>query len=212
MPKSASIASPFLEQDVLRLDVAMHELLAVRVVERARHLLRDRERLLDAELVLAIQLVAQRLAAHERQHVVEEAVRLARIDQREDVRMIEPRRDLDLGEEALGAEHRAELGAEDLEGDLAIELAIAGEVDDGHAAGAELALDDVAVVECGCDEDGGGVAHAGECGGRVAGGEGCVRSSRPRVPSGDVAYCRMTVSLTPLDLHLDQYLAPVQTG
>ena len=41
----------FLDQDVLRLDVAVHEPLAVRVVERARHLLRDRERLLDAELV-----------------------------------------------------------------------------------------------------------------------------------------------------------------
>ena len=65
----------FLEEDVLRLDVAVDEPLAVRVVERARDLLRDRERFLDAELVLAIQLVAQRLAAHERQHVVEEAVR-----------------------------------------------------------------------------------------------------------------------------------------
>src|SRR5215204_7104655 len=72
--------------------------------------------------------------------------------------MIEPRRDLDLGEEPLGAE----LGAEDLERDLAIQLAVAGEVDDGHPTGAELALDDVPVVECSRDQSGGIVAHGDE--------------------------------------------------
>ena len=55
--------------------------------------------------------------------------------------MIEPRGDLDLGEESLGAEHRAELRTEHLECDLAIELAIAGEIDDGHAARADLTLE-----------------------------------------------------------------------
>ena len=75
--------------------------------------------------------------------------------------MIEPRRDLDLGEEPLGAEHGAQLRAEDLEGDFAIELAIAGEVDDGHAARAEFALDDVAIVERGKHHR--GVRHSGKC-------------------------------------------------
>ena len=72
--------------------------------------------------------------------------------------MIEPRRDLDLGEESLRSEHGAELGAQHLEGDLAIELLVACEIDDGHAAGADLALDDVAVTERGGDV--GGVGHA----------------------------------------------------
>ena len=54
---------------------------------------------------------------------------------------------LDLAEEALGAEDGRELGAEDLEGDLAVVLQVVGAVDGGHAAAAELALDRVAVGE-----------------------------------------------------------------
>ena len=137
----------FLKQDVLRLDVAVHQSLSVRVVERARDLLGDRERLVEAELVLALQLLPQRFAANVRQHVVEHAVRVARVDERENVRMVEPRRDLDLGEEPLGAEDRAELGAQDLERDVTIELAVVGEVDDGHPARPELAFDRVPLAE-----------------------------------------------------------------
>ena len=40
-----------------------------------------------------------------------------------------------------------ELGVEDLDGDLAAVLQVLGEVDGGHAALAELALDAVAVAE-----------------------------------------------------------------
>ena len=54
---------------------------------------------------------------------------------------------LDLAEEALGAEDGRELGAEDLEGDLAVVLQVVGQVDGGHAAAAELALDRVPVGE-----------------------------------------------------------------
>ena len=137
----------FLKQDVLRLDVAVHQPLSVRVVERARDLLGDRERLVEAELVLALQLVPQRLAADVRKHVVQHAVRVARVDERQNVRMIEPRRDLDLGEEPFGAEHRPEFGAQDFERDVTIELAVVSEVDDGHSACPELALDRVALAE-----------------------------------------------------------------
>ena len=46
-----------------------------------------------------------------------------------------------------GPRHGGELGPEDLERDRAIVLEVAGEVDRGHAAAAELALDRVAVAK-----------------------------------------------------------------
>ena len=59
--------------------------------------------------------------------------------------MVEPGGDLDLGQEALGAEDHAQLGAEDLEGHLAVMLHVVGQVDGGHAALAHLPLEPVAV-------------------------------------------------------------------
>ena len=55
--------------------------------------------------------------------------------------------ELDLAQEPLGAQRARELGVEHLEGHRAVVLEIAGEVDGGHAAAAELALDAVAVTE-----------------------------------------------------------------
>ena len=65
---------------------------------------------------------------------------------------------LDLGEEALGADHRRELRAQHLERDLAGVLEVVGEVDGGHAAGAEFREDLVAVGERGAEAVG-GVGH-----------------------------------------------------
>ena len=63
--------------------------------------------------------------------------------------MLELGRGLDLGEEAFAAEHGAEFGPEDLEGDGAIVLDVVGEIDRRHAAGTELTLQAVAVGEGG---------------------------------------------------------------
>jgi hypothetical protein len=71
-----------LEQDVLGLDVAVNDPALVREVERAGHAAGDLDRILDAELLLAIQAVAQRLALDERHHVIEEGVGFARVVQR----------------------------------------------------------------------------------------------------------------------------------
>ena len=99
------------QQDVLRLDVALHDPPAVRVVERAGDLGGDAHRVGNRELLLAVQPVAQRLALHVRHHIEEEAVGLARVVQRKDMRMLQIRRDLDLGEKPVGADHRCQFGA-----------------------------------------------------------------------------------------------------
>jgi hypothetical protein len=66
--------------------------------------------------------------------------------------MLEVGGGLDLLEEPLGADDRGELGAKHLDGDLAIVPLVVGQVDRGHAAGAELPLDRVAIGEGGLED------------------------------------------------------------
>ena len=63
------------------------------------------------------------------------------------MRMLQPRRGGDLAAEAVGAQRGGEGGTEELEGDGAVVLEVAREIDGGHAAAAELALEDVAGAE-----------------------------------------------------------------
>ncbi len=58
--------------------------------------------------------------------------------------MIEPCRDPDLPQEALGAEGRRQRRAQNFHGDLALVPQIAGTVDGGHTAAPDLALDLIA--------------------------------------------------------------------
>ena len=59
--------------------------------------------------------------------------------------MLQPGGELDLAQEALRAERGGELGVEHLERDRAVVLEVVGEIDGGHAAAAELALERVTV-------------------------------------------------------------------
>ena len=76
------------EQDVLGLDVAVDDALLVGVPERVGDLAGDPDGVVDRQLRLPVEPVAQRLALDERHDVVEEAVGLARVVQRQDVRVL----------------------------------------------------------------------------------------------------------------------------
>ena len=65
--------------------------------------------------------------------------------------MLEVGRQLDLGQEPLGADHGRQLGAEDLHGHRPVVADVLGEVDGGHAAGAGFAVETVAVREGGLE-------------------------------------------------------------
>jgi hypothetical protein len=62
---------PIVQQNVLGLDVAVDNAVSVRVVERVGNLARDPYRFVDAELRLAVQLLADRLALDVGHHVIQ---------------------------------------------------------------------------------------------------------------------------------------------
>src|ERR1019366_8213888 len=104
-----------------------------------------------AELRLAVQLVAERLALDEGHDVEQEAVGRARVEERENVRVLQGRGGLDLHYKALGAKHRRQLRLQHLERDVAIVLQVVREVHRRHPAGAEFALDGVAAGKRGIE-------------------------------------------------------------
>jgi hypothetical protein len=126
----------------------VHDTRPVRNVERVGHLARDPQRVADGELSLAGESRAQRLARCKRRDVIQQLARLSRVEQRDDVRMRELRRDPNLAQETLGAEHRAELRVEHLDCDVAPVANVARKVDTSHTATTNLALDAVALVQC----------------------------------------------------------------
>ena len=135
------------EENILRLDVAVHETIAVRIVEPGTNLMRDAKRVVDGEPLLAIQSVSQRAAGNERRHIVQRAAGFAGVDERNDVRMRQARSDADLAQESLLADRGAELLPQNLYRNLAPVLPLLGQMNGGHATRAEESFYRVAIGE-----------------------------------------------------------------
>ncbi len=123
----------------------------VRVAERIGDFDQQPNRFVHGQLALTGQPLPQRLSLDVGHDVVEEPVGAARIEDAEDVGMLEPGRDLDLLSEPIGAEGGRQVGAQHLDRHLAVVLEVLGEIDRGHPARAEFPLDSVAVGQ-GCSE------------------------------------------------------------
>jgi len=92
-----------LQENIFRLDVSVHDAAPVGIIEGVGYVARDADGIVDRERPLACEPVAERLPVHEGHREVEEPVRLAGVVKRDDVRMGEPRRDLNLAKESAGA-------------------------------------------------------------------------------------------------------------
>jgi hypothetical protein len=126
----------------------VHDAGAVRVGERARDVARDAHRVRHRQPALAREPRAEALTLDERHRVEEHAaVELTRGEERDDVRVLEPRREADLALEPLGGERLGEVGVEHLHHHLAPERRLVGDEDAAHPAAAELALDGVGGAE-----------------------------------------------------------------
>ena len=131
------------DHQVRGLHVAVHDAELVGARETLGRLQRELERLADRDRAVAGEPRRDRLALVERHHDVELAVLrlLDRVD-RGDRRVVERGGGARLGDEALlGLGARHEVRREELQGDRAPELLVAGAVDDAHAAAAEARLD-----------------------------------------------------------------------
>ena len=127
----------FVQQDVLGLDVAVHDALLVRELQRLANLRHDGQRLLRRDLPRLEQL-AQAHAVHELHQQVVEAVGLAEVVHGDDVGVVQPGQRLGFALEALGEAGFGDLlRRQDLQGDDPVELGLAGLVNDAHAAAAE---------------------------------------------------------------------------
>jgi len=138
---------PVLEEDILRLDVAVNYPVTVRVVERARDLGRDAQGFVERKLALAIESRAQRLAGDVRHDVVQLAVRLARVVDGEDVRVAKLCCELDLTTEAFWPEDEAELREEHFDRDLSMEPEVARQINRSHCPVTDFVLDLVVVSD-----------------------------------------------------------------
>ena len=112
------------------------------------HFACDGDRVGHRQLLLAIQPIAQRLAFDVRHGEPQPAVHGPGVEDTEDVWMLQPRGELDLLLEAIGAEARGNLVVQHLERDGPVVSEVVREVDDGEAAASELALEAVPIGEC----------------------------------------------------------------
>ena len=130
------------QQDVLRLDIAMNDAAAVRVIQRIGDLARDAQRL-DERQPAAVQPLAQRLPFDERHREPEIPAGFAGIMDRQDVRMLQPSGQHDFLLKALGAKDGRKLGMQQLECHRPVVLQVMGEEHSGHTAAAELAVETI---------------------------------------------------------------------
>ena len=119
--------------------------MAVGVAEPGRDFRSDTERVGDGELPLALEPGAKRFSLDVRHDVEHRLLDAAGVEQRENVGVLQFRGRLDLPEESLDADPDRELAMHDFDGDLAVVAHVVGEVHVGHAAGADLPLQAVAV-------------------------------------------------------------------
>jgi hypothetical protein len=108
---------PVLQQDVARLDIAVHDPLSVREVQRVPDFGGDPDRLLERQRAFPLEALAQRLALHVRHYVVEKPPGVTGVVEGKNVWVGETGGERDLPKEPVGPERGGELGAEDLDGD-----------------------------------------------------------------------------------------------
>ena len=101
---------PARQHDVLRLDVTVHHVVLVRVRERLGNLVGDLQRIVHRQLRLAIQPVAEGFAFDEWHDVIERPTGVTRVVDRQDVGMLQARREFDLAQKPFAPQRDGDFG------------------------------------------------------------------------------------------------------
>ena len=147
------------DQHVLRLDVAVHDVVRVGAAERARDLDRVGDRLVHRQPAHAADPLLERLALDVLEHDVRTAFVLAGVDHADDVRVRELGDGARLAAEALELVGvRRDLAVHELDRHAPLERLVERQVDRGHAAGADLGIQPVSPAQLHSNER----AHLGD--------------------------------------------------
>ena len=135
------------EKNVLGLDVAMDDVMGVGMAQGVSDFQGDLDRIVDRELALAFQPVPERFALDEGHDIEEESIHRPRVEEPEDVWVLQLGGQLDLALESLTADGGGQVGIEDLDRHFAVVPDVAGQVDRGHPPLPKLSLEEVAVSQ-----------------------------------------------------------------
>ncbi len=113
----------------------------MRIVQGIRHFACDLERVVDRQLVLPGEPLPQRVSLDIGHDIVDQAIDLIGVVERQDMGMVKASRDLNLTQEPGGSHLGGQVGAEHLYGDRALVLEVVGQEYLGHAALPQLSLD-----------------------------------------------------------------------
>ena len=136
-------------QNIFWLDIAMDDAVTVGVRQRIGELLKDPDDVVDREPAHAFDVAVERLAIDEWHHVEESGTARPRVEERQDVRVLQLTRRTNFIEKAFDVDRRGHLGLQDLECDIAIVFEIAREVDRRHPAASDGAHDVIPPGQCG---------------------------------------------------------------
>ena len=135
------------EQDVFGFDVPVDDPTLVGIGEGSENIARDSNGLIKRELLLASQPIAQRPAVDEGHDVPRLAGCIARIKQRQYMRVSQLGGQVDFAEEPLRANCRGHFRMKNLQGDATPMAEVVREVHLRHGAAAELALDHISASQ-----------------------------------------------------------------
>src|SRR5262249_32613514 len=129
------------EQNVRGLHIAVNESFRMCRLQCAGDGPRDEDRLFEGKLPLLRESVTEAPAIHDRHYAVQHSFRLTRVEQRNDVRMVQRRREADFPEKSRTDQRLDELRLERLDGDHPSLRGIAREVHDRRSTTTQLPLD-----------------------------------------------------------------------